>query len=328
MNIKPRKFPQYLNHLEALDRRLKANNQKSERVKEALRKRRAGFKGEKELDYHVELLPEKEYYILNDLRLFDGRQYFQIDTLIISRHCYNILEVKNISGILHFDPKLNQLIRVQDGVEEAFPYPLIQVDRQTYQLKKFLKLHNLPDLPVKSSVVIGNLRTIIKMTSHSNQIIEKIIHSAKVPLEILSLTKKIPKTLNDLQQLKRISKKICKLNVELQRNAREMMGIPISDILTGVQCTKCLGLPMNRLRGTWCCQLCGHHSKNAHIKALSDYLLLIDNKITNKETRDFLHIQSRTIAKKLLTSLNLPQIGTNKGRIYYLDHDIFTPFSK
>ncbi len=65
-----------------------------------------------------------------------------------------IIEVKNISGILLFDEKFNQLIRINNkGVEERFPSPINQVWNQKEQLTKWLHKHSVKIPPIETLVV-------------------------------------------------------------------------------------------------------------------------------------------------------------------------------
>ena len=63
-------------------------------VSENLAKFMAGYKGELAIEYPLSFLPETEYRILHDIRLFDQKHYFQIDTLIVSACFLLVLEIK------------------------------------------------------------------------------------------------------------------------------------------------------------------------------------------------------------------------------------------
>ena len=201
MILKERKIPLLILKTEALLRRLPAHHPKIPIINEELNKRLAGYKGEASLDFPLDFLDSKEYIILHDLRLPDSDRFFQIDTLILTKKFALILEVKNITGILHFDTVYNQLIRIKNGKEQVFPCPLIQVNRQASQLRRWFNA-----------------------------------------------------------------------NV----------------------------------------------SKEAHMKALHDYSLLLGAVITNRELRNFLHISSSYTATRLLQSLNLPETGAYKNKTYTL----------
>ncbi len=68
----------------------------------------------------------------------------------------------------------------------------------------------------------------------------------------------------------------------------------------------------------WCCSNCNSVSKNAHLDALRDYVLLLGMTITNSELRESLNIQSSSTIKRLLHTMNLPHTENNKGRKYDL----------
>jgi hypothetical protein len=84
MNLfyKDRDIPYKLKAEEALMRRLNVNHPKLAIIEEEYRKKRAGIRGEKELDYHLSCLTNN-YLIINDLRLQQGAHFFQIDSLLI-----------------------------------------------------------------------------------------------------------------------------------------------------------------------------------------------------------------------------------------------------
>lgn len=101
MIIKERSTPIKITYLEALLRRLPYDHLKRSRIEEDLVKRRAGYRGEKALDQFLINHPlTDDLLILNDLRLSNGKQYFQIDSLLINNQFALILETKNIYGTL------------------------------------------------------------------------------------------------------------------------------------------------------------------------------------------------------------------------------------
>lgn len=79
-----------------------------------------------------------------------------MDSLLLSQNYILILEVKNISGTLLFDHNFQQLIRTLDGTEEAYPYPLTQIQQHEDHLKSWLAKNGFIVIPVHSLVVISN----------------------------------------------------------------------------------------------------------------------------------------------------------------------------
>ncbi|WP_335494379.1 hypothetical protein [Neobacillus niacini] len=89
-----------------------------------------------------------------------------------------------------------------------------------------------------------------------------------------------------------------------------------SDIITGVQCPACLFAPMAYNRHTWICPTCQFISKDAHVKAIYDYLLIYKPWFTNSEIRTFLHLPSSRAVTYLLSHLKLTRVGHTSDTIY------------
>jgi hypothetical protein len=311
---KERTIPIRISMLEAILRRLPEGHPRRAEYEEELAKRLAGYRGEQSLDYYLNFLPEDRYYIYHDLHLANGHLPFQMDTLILSPNFALILEVKNFFGTINFEPTFNQLIRTVDDKEEGFPNPLAQVRRQRFQLMNWMDDQRFNKIPIEYLVIISNPSTIIKPPNRSTDISRRILHSP-------NLLDKI----NDLEKIysdeKISAKELRKLNRLLLKNHTppkpQYFQVPRNEIMTGVQCPNCSLFAMERYKRNWHCPHCSHQSKDAHIQAIEDYFLLISPTITNKEFREFLHLPSRHAASKMLSSMNLPFKGENKGRIYY-----------
>lgn len=185
MIVKPRKTPLSIRKLEALIRRLPPYHPKLPFISEELSKKVAGYKGECSLDFYLGFLDPKQYFIFHDIRLKDDSRFFQIDTLIVTRNDLIIIEVKNLAGTIYFDPVFNQLIRIKEGKEMAFPDPLIQVKRHEIQLKKWFRNNRLREMPIHSFIVISNPQTVIRTTPENSLISQKVIHREALPSKII-----------------------------------------------------------------------------------------------------------------------------------------------
>lgn len=317
MIVKERKIPIYLQQLEALFRRVPADHPKRNAISETLAKHKAGYKGEQAIDYPLSFLPDKEYSILHDIRLFDQGHYFQMDTLLLSSRFILLLEIKNITGTLLFDSEFNQLIRISEQKSEGFPDPILQMKRQERQLQKWLHLYGFSTLPIESFVVISMPRTIIKASSHDQDFSQKVIHSANLPNRIEDLKRMHVEILSskDIQEL---TLQMTTNHSPLHRNILEQYQVTKRELLKGVHCPACSHLPMVKTMKGWHCLNCNGISKFAHEDALQDYALLIGTTATNGELKEFLHITSSSIIKRLVHVMNLPYKGEKKGRKYDL----------
>ncbi|MFZ3590238.1 nuclease-related domain-containing protein [Bacillus sp. DJP31] len=322
MIVKKREKPIHIQQIEALSSRISKVHPKYQIIFERLLRENAGYYGEKATDFHLSFLPEEKYLILHNMRLFDGKNYFQIDTLLLTTSFIQILEIKNLKGILIFDPEFNQLIRILDGIEEGFPDPILQVERQTTQLKYWLVSQNLPSIPIESLVVISNPSSIIKAASKPHLVSKKVIHSGKLPLKLTQFEQIHRDEILSLKELKKLSRLLLKKHEPLLLDILEKYQLTRKDIITGIHCPHCKQLGLKRLSGSWHCIACNSTSKDAHYSGLKDIALLLDSSISNKEAREFLHIKSQAVATKLLSSMSLPYTGENKGRRYDLSQFI------
>ena len=315
MICKPRKVPRINQQLEALLRRLPLDHMKREQIAADFAKRNAGFAGEQSLDYPLSFL-EEDFYIFHDLRLYDGTHFFQIDTLILCKGFILILEVKNIQGTLFFDTDFNQLIRTKAEIIEAFPDPLLQAERQRSQLFKWLNTYKLSKVPIETLVVISSPRTILQSAPNNHPLYEKVIHNAKLPITISSFRKKYPPILKTIQ-LNRLVDSILQNNHPLETDILAQYLIKREEIIKGVYCYSCAHIPITRRNGIWYCPRCGKASRDAHLQALADYILLYGHSITNHSARDFLSVRSSSTVNKILRDLNLKNTGNNRWRVYH-----------
>ncbi|WP_163098989.1 nuclease-related domain-containing protein [Peribacillus alkalitolerans] len=316
---KQRGIPIKILKLEALLKRLPGSHVKRPQIERDLLKSMAGYKGEQSIDYFLDFLSNKSYFILHDLRLPFKNHFFQIDTLILSKSVVIMIEVKNISGTLYFDHTFQQLIRSYNGKEESFPSPFLQVQRQRLQLQQWIADNQFPRIPLEPLIVISNPSTIIKAsTSNSNH---QLIHMGQLPEKILSIEKIFQKEFISEKDLQKLIRLVKREHSPSTFNVLEYYQINQSEIVTGVQCPSCSKIPMLRKTKKWICQTCETSSNDAFYSSIRDYALLFGHSITNKQLRYFLNLNSRTAALNILKSMNLTSTGEGKSRNYHLSLD-------
>ncbi|WP_349410568.1 nuclease-related domain-containing protein [Pseudalkalibacillus sp. SCS-8] len=318
MNQKEVQIPLSLLQLLAFQRRLPQNSLVLPLLDQPINKLRAGFKGEKSVEYQLRYLQKDKYHIFHNIRLRIDNTYFQIDFLLISIHLIIIMEVKNISGTLYFDPVFEQIIRKkQDGLEEGFVDPTKQLKRQEVQLKKWLEQNNLPVLPIRSFVAISNPKTVLKTSIKNYGISNWIVHNSGIAFKIEEIEKQFFKSSITTKELKKVVRKLLKEDEPLKVDYLEKYNVKKEQILTGVQCPKCFHFQMKRTKASWECPACFYNSKTAYESAVVDYGLLFNQLVTNRQIRDFLGVKART-TNYLLKNMGIPLIG----RKYQLTHSI------
>ncbi|OIK13335.1 nuclease-related domain-containing protein [Bacillus sp. MUM 13] len=310
--------PLYIQKLEALLRRIPGQHEKRKEMEDELSRKMSGFKGELSLDYYLRLIPDKSIRIFHDIRLSDGEYTFQIDTLLMCTRFFLILGVKNFSGSLLFDRTFKQLVRKINNMEETFPDPFTQVKRQQLQLKNWLKIRKISEIPIETLVVISNPYTYIMPPENPAEVKRLVTHSANLISRISNLENKHKHDALTEKALARLSKILLKNQIPDNRSVLEKYQITKHELIKGAVCLKCSPFLMIREYGRWICTQCGAASKEAHIDALRDYLLLWGETISNQELREFLGISSASIAARMLSSLQLPYTGSTKDRRYSL----------
>lgn len=321
MIMKERKIPQVVLILEMLLNRLHPQFPRRPDMEEELGKYLSGHKGEQALNFYLNDLPQKDYFIFHNLRILQNTSFFEMDILILTQKYFLIIEVKNFSGILFFDQDFYQLIRTINGLEETFADPISQVKRQFYCLRDWLKDYHYTDIPIESLVVVSNPQTQIKVSPGRTDVYKWVTHKTHLPERIRFYDRKHKEERISMKDLRKLSKLLLKKHTSPIPNILQKYQISDKDIIKGVACPHCSVIPMKRDKKKWVCVSCSFDSKTAHVQALREYSLLISPTITNSQCRDFLKLKSRNTARNLLLDLNLSTSGQLRHTKYHLNFD-------
>jgi ribosomal protein S27AE len=315
--IKKREYPIEIQELRALLRRWKLDDSTKEKILIEIKKREAGYQGEKRLDYFLSLFVQHNWFILNNLRLKLGENAFEIDTVIITCYFLLLIDAKNYSGELFFDQKLQQCIRTYKDLADSILDPLSQAYQHTYQMKNFLKIHKLMTLPITSLVIITHPTTTISTNlGLEKELHQKAIHADNLLMRLEELFKAHPNRRLSEKQAGVIAHYLLKHHSPRERKTLDYYHIDAAKILKGVQCPSC-AVRMIFKSAKWHCLKCQVTSKNAHEQAIYDYLLLFKS-ISSSECLHFLGLKSTYTTKRLLNSMGLIKIGTTSAQKYVL----------
>lgn len=183
-----------------------------------------------------------------------------------------------------------------------------------------MKSHGMKNIPVESLIIFSNPSTIIETTT-SPSYYDKITRSINIDNKIDQLKLKYPKEILTKEELWPLDKSLVKAHTPSNYDPLKYFKITQTDLLKGVCCPSCSVLPMIRLHGSWQCSACMYLCKDAHIRALQDYRLLINDTITVREMCHFLGLSSRYSAYRLIRALGLLHSGGTKGREYFLEFE-------
>jgi hypothetical protein len=309
-----RKEPQIVTKIEALIGRLSENFGKLDLIKKDYASFKAGYQGEKRIDYYFSLMDQNKYDFYHGIRLFNGKDYFQIDPLIVSNYFILADEIKNLSGTIIFNKKDNQFTQNNRVITNPFS----QVKLQKLQFTDWLERHRFPPFPVDTLITMANPSTKIEAPLGFPDNYWKLGYGHDLINKINIYEKSYKKELIPNKERRRLKKLLLKYHTPLEVNVLRKYGVTKGDIIPGVKCPPpCLFIPMTYNNGVWSCPKCLHQSIDAYKNDIKNYFLIFGPTITNKEYREFTGVQSRYTATRHLSALSLPHTGTNKGRIYY-----------
>ncbi|WP_208587434.1 nuclease-related domain-containing protein [Gracilibacillus suaedae] len=300
-----------LKHKALLDR-LPKDHPQYRYIYDKWRQFESGQVGEANLEYYLKRAYLDSPQFLNGLR-FEHQSAFQIDWLLLDLGYRIILEIKNYTAPIYFDPHSRQLIRTKAGEKEVFPDPLLQVDLQYAQLRRFLDEHNIEQLPTFTAAVFVNRNAILELQDYPNR--HRILTAQALPSFLEKIARKHPAKISPSRNQEIVSF-LRNHHQEAHFPVLDRYGIKWSDLIKGVPCPACTRFAMNRIRQRWQCPFCNERSSDAHLPVLFDLALLSENRITNKLAREFLGTASPEVIKKLFQRAPLIRKGNNKGAYY------------
>lgn len=206
MIAKYRSIPKEIEIYEAVIRRLPANHPRKAEFENKLSRKRAGYKGEKELDYHISQINHSRFTILHDIRIPYNDTHFQIDTLFIFNSFMIPIDSKYYAGTLEFHPEFNQMIQYLNGNEKVYPDPILQTKIQARQLESCLKSHQFSPPPFEPLVAIINSQALIKNPTQNNEVSQRVFKSPGIFYKINPYLEKYQKEIITDQDIKKMVK--------------------------------------------------------------------------------------------------------------------------
>lgn len=195
----------------------------------------SGQAGEEKLSYYLNLANIDSHIKINGLRI-EHNSPFQMDWLILHPGFRLILEVKNMTGSIYFDPHGRQLIRTLGDKKEVFPDPLLQVDIQHSQFRRFLIQHQKEQLPTFAASVFVNRNGELKLHDYPER--NRILTGQSVPRFIEKLAAKHPARIS-ISQNEQFAKWVEYQHREPTYPILEKYGVRWHDLIKGMRCASC-----------------------------------------------------------------------------------------
>ncbi|WP_234032351.1 nuclease-related domain-containing protein [Lentibacillus cibarius] len=315
--LKPRCKSHALLAYEALFRQVLPQYRKHESIISEYRKEKAGYDGERNVDYKLSTYPRKDFLVVQGIRLKNPPFYFQIDTLILTRRFICILEIKNQKGTLKYDANLKQMVQEIDGKVISYKDPILQAEAQKTHLREWLAMHGIFNVPIEALVVIAYPSTIIENVQGDPGVYNQIIHREGLHQHLERVGRNHPNHLLTNAQLKKLCRVLADEDTPLQTDILEKHGVSGRHLIRGIPCSKCHTYPMKRLYKNWQCQKCLATKPKAHERVILDHFLLHQPTVTNQECRNLLQIDSPRTAYNIMNTMGLHKSGKNSARVYH-----------
>ena len=318
MIYKRREVPKILIGQQALLNRLSSNHPNYLKLQRDCYNSQAGFGGERNFDYQMrEFKPDYAYAILNDIYLQQDQVYFQIDSLLITPSFIVVFEVKNMAGKLLITQNPTQFIKEElNGDRLVLKSPIEELERKKYFLTRWLKDNGI-ELPLLDFVVLAYQNELII----ENLATDKVLFSYEVPNRLRRL--EIRKELLSSCEIRQLAYQLNKHHQDFNPYPlNKKYDILLHEVKPGIICPSCQYSQMSWLSKTWRCLHCGHRDLKAHYPALQDWYCIFGSHITNSQLRQFLCINSRHTARRLLTTPNTSVSGSGRSAIYHISSEI------
>lgn len=312
MIIKPFEESLILSGLRTLVRRLDTRDIRYPKILLELQKVEAGDAGEQFLMKQLENLAySMNFKVLHNITISKPVP-IQLDIVIITTTDILILECKNIRGNIHLKSRPRQMIRTQEtGEKNIFYHPEIQLEEYIFGLREFFVSHQ----------ITVNVNGIIVFPFNNANI---TYEEGKFPVLVMrEISHFLRQYLLENQQKPSIpSDRVAQLLLQYNQlfNPFPLCNyykIEPHIIKKGIYCCICEQVKMQRIKKNWYCPKCQKFDSLAHVRALNEYRMLIDDCITTKAAQNFLEVSDRHLAKRFVQKNCVRKSGSNRKTVYH-----------
>lgn len=300
-------------YTEVLAKRILPTDMDASAIQQEFHRLEAGFAGEIKLKQTLsDYFFKTDHHIFYSFECMNEKGYsHQMDAILVTPFFIVIFEVKLLSGVLFYKSAQHEFYRIHNDKRENFRNPLDQVYRHQLFLEQCLRKWQIT-IPVHFAVVIANQQAVLDESLENFP----IFHISGVPNFIENLY------LNTAKSSANINMIVAKLN-QLYQALPPRRTISSDRLRKGVLCRWCdYKNTMHYYYGAFICNVCQAKSRDVLFETLDHYRILISEKISNKQFREFFGINSLQAASKILVRLDLERHGTKKGTYYIIPEDI------
>lgn len=302
-------------YIEVLAKRILPDDMEASAIQQDFNRLEAGFAGEIKLKLTLsDYFFKTGHHIFYNFECMNEKGFsHQIDAILVTPFFILLFEVKLLSGTLFYKPAQHEFYRIHHEKRENFRNPLDQVYRHQLFLEQCLRKWQIT-IPVYFAVVIANQQATL------DESLEKfpIFHISGVPNFIENLYRNITKSNANMNVI------VAKLN-QLYQALSPRRSVNLSRLRKGVLCRRCdYKNTMYYYYGAFICNVCRAKSRDAIFETLYHYRILIGDKITNRQFRDFFGMPNIKTCSNILSRLGFEKCGSKRGTYYIIPENILS----
>ncbi|WP_194840892.1 nuclease-related domain-containing protein [Filobacillus milosensis] len=276
----------------------------------------SGYKGELSIDHDLNYILD-DHFRLHNLRLPINDWHFEIDTLLILKNFFLILEIKNLKDIIMIDHEKGIMTQHTNGEIRTYQDPILQVEKQARQLDYWLTQRGYT-IPIETLVVFVNKNVHLKDNHH-----ERVIYPFRLSHKYYEFKEKLQYLPSIPTQ--ELSQMLINSHERHNPDFLEKYNLKEEDFLPGYLCEKCGQKTIHRMGYAWKCSPCNFIDRQAPLNRLKERYLLFGPEITARQASEWLQVPVPT-AGFMLRNYGFTKVGKKKGTKYNMEFDHSTAF--
>ena len=182
---------------------------------------------------------------------------------------------------------------------------------------QWIQYYQLPSIPIHSYIALAEPSTIIRVKGDEEAIAKYVMKAEEIILRILQMEKTYEvHHEKNLQRRNIITSMIMKNVKDFSIDVMKKYNIGKNELSKGTRCIECNIINMTYSKGKWTCQNCKVISKNAHDTTLHDFFMLYKNDMNIQEAMQFLGLDNRHKAYRILKKSNVTYRKSTKSWIW------------
>ncbi|MGL4818444.1 MAG: nuclease-related domain-containing protein [Bacilli bacterium] len=287
----------------------------------------AGEHGEKVVNYYLGFLPKNEWTVVQRVKLSVDGQYFEPDFILLSTNVVVIVEAKNYAGEIYFNEH-NQCISGNRKQSRVLPNPVSQVERHEIQLERLLYELGVYAMPIVSLVAMTNPKAKIQTSDNAVSARQKVVQATGLVERINQIRSEHRKMYLTSQKVRDLKKQLNDAHFPYHRHLFTRFKVDMNEVTKSLFCLSCSGGETRSNGRKRVCVTCeqSYHTDDLVVESLLAYKLLVGDRLTNREFREWTGVEDRNTALRMLRRAGLELEGEKYRASYVITDEWFNKY--